>query len=57
MLATARMLSDAPDNWINVRMKALLAEDFCPSCGKHNKLHDDNKCEMRWNPEEDNEQL
>jgi hypothetical protein len=36
------------DQWINARMRKLLAEDFCPTCGKHKVLHDDKKCTMRF---------
>lgn len=36
------------DQWINARMRKLLADDFCPACGKHNVLHDDKKCTMRF---------
>lgn len=38
--------------WINERMRALLAELFCPRCGLHNKLHNDDACGMRYLPEE-----
>jgi len=38
---------------INAGMKKLLAENFCPSCGKHNVLHDDEQCSMRWEKEEE----
>ena len=44
---------DAQENWINIRMRALLADDFCPECGKHKRMHDDKKCLMRWTPEEE----
>ena len=36
------------DQWINARMRKLLAEDFCPACGKHNVLHNDKQCTMRY---------
>ena len=44
---------DAQENWINIRMRALLADDFCPECGKHKRMHDDKKCLMRWTSEEE----
>jgi len=42
------------DQWINARMKKLLADAFCPACGRHNVLHDDKKCAMRYTKEESN---
>lgn len=44
-------------NWVNVRMRALLADAFCPRCGAHNKLHDNDACGMRYIPEETYEQI
>ena len=41
------------EEWINERMKKLLAEDFCPRCSKHKTLHDDTACGMRWEKEEE----
>jgi hypothetical protein len=38
---------------INSEMRKLLAENFCPQCSKHNKLHDDEACNMRWEKEEE----
>ena len=40
------------DQWINARMKKLLADDFCPACGKHNVLHDEKKCNLSYVKEE-----
>lgn len=40
-------------NWINVRMRKLLADDFCPECTKHRMLHDDKSCGMRFILEEE----
>ena len=40
------------DQWINIRMRKLLADAFCPACGKHNVLHDDKKCNLRYVKEE-----
>jgi len=42
------------DQWINARMKKLLADAFCPACGRHNVLHNDKKCAMRYTKEESN---
>ena len=52
------------DQWINARvqlrfpwrcrMKKLLADAFCPACGRHNVLYDDKKCAMRYTKEESN---
>ena len=41
------------DNWTNTRMRALLADDFCPKCTKHRMLHDDKLCSMRFVIEEE----
>ena len=38
---------------INASMKKLLAYQFCPHCKKHNVLHDDEQCSMRWEKEEE----
>ena len=43
-------LSDS--NWINVRMRKLLARDFCPVCGLLPADHDDERCEQRYTKEE-----
>lgn len=43
-----RRLTDSPAMWTNARMRKLLADDFCPKCGKHAVLHDDKKCDMRF---------
>jgi hypothetical protein len=51
---TAELVEDMEVNWINTRMRKLLAEDFCPVCGKHRKLHDNDACPMRYVKEEDN---
>jgi hypothetical protein len=40
------------DQWINARMKKLLSEDYCPACGKHNVLHNDKNCTMRYTKQE-----
>lgn len=48
-----RKLTDERDMWVNVRMRRLLAEDFCPACGKHRVLHDDKACSMRFVKEEE----
>ena len=44
------------DQWVNARMKKLLAEDYCPACGKHNVLHNDKKCTMRYTKQETEEE-
>jgi hypothetical protein len=35
-----------------VRMRKLLADDYCPQCGKHRVLHNDKACNMRFVSEE-----
>ena len=44
------------DQWINARMKKLLSEDYCPACGKHNVLHNDKNCTMRYTKQETEEE-
>ena len=47
------------ENWVNVRMKKLLAgapapkwaDAFCCVCRKHHTRHDDAKCSMRYEEE------
>lgn len=40
-------------NWINKRMRALLSDAFCPRCGVHEKLHDNQACGMRFEKDEE----
>ena len=58
------MTEDKRDNWVNERMKSLLINDeddgqytranaaleanYCPTCKKHKDMHNDEKCNMRF---------
>ena len=44
---------DQEVNWTNVRMRKLLAEDFCPECGKHKVLHNNDACPMSYAKKEE----
>lgn len=46
-------MSDEQNDWIVTRMRKLLASDFCPRCGKHKALHDNETCNMRFVPDEE----
>ena len=35
------------------RMKRLLARPFCPSCYLFLEEHDNNACDMRWEPDKE----
>jgi len=50
------------ENWINVRMQRLLADEpmprwrnaFCPECHKHFTQHNDKTCNMKYEEETTN---
>jgi hypothetical protein len=60
----SELVEDLEVNWINTRMKQVLLNDldyskanarlesnYCPKCAKHQMVHDDNACDMRYEEE------
>lgn len=41
------------DDWINERMKKVLARPFCPKCYLFLEQHDDSVCNMRYEEDEE----